>query len=163
MNKKILFLGSIFCLLVLSGCGKNTPATNEPINNTQTSPTIEKESSINIPNLVGKNIDEVVKELKSYIKNDSEPKTGQAIIDPKDKKTKLWTKVFKKGDQNITSLYNVDTREVVNFFVSSDKKEADKNYILKISQINSGDTKYSWSMITKPDKTFSGILIVPKK
>lgn len=164
MNKKLSFLGLILSIIVLSGCANNSAdqgALNTPVDN---KPVVEKpaETYINVPNLINRNIDEIVITLKQYIKNDSEPKAGEEITDPRDKKVKLWTKTFQKDDQNLTILYNLETKKVVNFFIASTKKEADKDYVLKISEVKSDNAKYTWSMINKPDKTFSGILVVPK-
>lgn len=112
-----------------------------------------------LDSLYGKNIDEIVTVLGKPL-NDSEPTKLQ-----KDSGIKEWEKSFKKDGYDLLVTYYSDTRDVKDFFISSnDPSGATKDYI---TLIEVGGIDKQSKFIVKPVNTikdpnlYTGVIFTP--
>lgn len=113
-----------------------------------------------VPNLEGKNIDEIVSVLGIPV-NSPESQKGQLSANGE------WEKNFKKDGYELLVTYNYGTKIVKDFFVTANDEiyeNRDKEKLLKITNTNENDTNYVVSFVKSMRDTsrFTGILITPK-
>lgn len=131
---------------------------------------VEKSSTINeikqvqqvvfdIPNLIGKNIDEVEVILGKI-----------PLQDPTLEQSKLsdeWIKDFKIDNYNLTVTYNIKTKIVKDLFVSAPDEiyeNGNKEFMYQITNTSDNDFRYIVSFVKaiKDPSKFTGILVTPK-
>lgn len=155
----LLFLGLITNILGFDSSKKENTVSKTEVKEIKSEKA--KQITFDVPNLIGKNIDEIVNILGTP-KNSPEPKQGQLSAN------REWEKNFEKDGSELLVTYNYDTKKVKDFFVSASDEvyeNRDKEKLLKITNTNETDIKYSVSFVKSMRDTsrFTGILITPKE
>ena len=163
MKKLLLIIGGGFLLIIFLGIvGKNTP-TQQPTSQVK----VEKQEEariafvFDIPSLIGKNIDEIKKDLDSYKKKSLEPTSDQIKLGVKE-----WDVEFEKDGKSLLVTYDIATKRVKDFFISSDDpsgKTKDKNHLLELGNLKENDSRYKIEFVKtlKDPSSFTGVKISP--
>jgi len=163
MKKLLLIIGGGFLLIIFLGVvGKNAPSEQS---NSQTEVKEQKEAKLafvfDVPSLVGKNVDEIKKDLNSYKKKTSEPTSDQIKLGVKE-----WEVEFEKDGKSLLVTYDIATKKVKDFFVSSDDpsgKTKDKNHLLELGNLKENDSRYKVEFVKtlKDPSFFTGVKVSP--
>lgn len=114
----------------------------------------------NIPTLLNKNIEEIKVDLGTP-EGDSEPTKQQLALG-----TTEWDKYWNKDGEDMSITYNVKTRKVVDFFISTSDPSgvtSDKNALLAVGGLKTDDPAYEIEFVNSvTDKgKFTGVKVVP--
>ena len=163
MKKLLLIIGGGFLLIIFLGVvGKNTP-TKQPTSQVKVEKQEEEKIAFvfDIPSLIGKNIDEIKKDLDSYKKKFLEPTSDQIKLGVKE-----WEVEFEKDGKSLLVTYDTATKRVKDFFISSDDpsgKTKDKNHLLELGNLKENDSRYKIEFVKtlKDPSSFTGVKISP--
>src|SRR3989338_10372203 len=139
--KKFLKWGAIgFVVLIaisfLASLGSKSPSSNQTISQQtpETKPTAKPtqpmQFTYDVPSLVGKNVDEIKTILLPYKNKTLEPTAQQIALGAKE-----WDMEFTKDGKDLLVTYNINSRQIVDFFISTDDpsgKTKDKSHLLEI-------------------------------
>lgn len=117
----------------------------------------EKEQFVfDIPALLGKNVDEIIKVLGTPTIN-TEPTKLQisAGVD-------TWEKTWNKGSYSLMATYNTKDRTLVDLFLSTGNNFTNADEILKKNNLSKNNSSYSVSLVESRNKNmpgYTGIII----
>ncbi len=171
--KKILKLGAIgFVVLIaisfLASLGSKNPSNNKTVIQQPTEakqetpkPTKVMQFTYDVPSLVGKNVDEVKTVLAPYKNKTLEPTAQQIALGVKE-----WDMEFTKDGKDLLVTYNIGSRQIVDFFISTDDpsgKTKDKDHLLEIGNLSesSGQYKVGFVPTLKDSSYFTGVKVIP--
>jgi hypothetical protein len=163
MKKLLLIIGGGFLLIIFLGLiGKNAPSEQPK---SQTEVKEQKETKLafvfDVPSLVGKNVDEIKKDLNSYKKKPLEPTSDQIKLGVKE-----WEVEFEKDGKSLLVTYDIATKRIKDFFISSDDpsgKTKDKSHLLELGNLKENDSRYKIEFVKtlKDPSSFTGVKIIP--
>ena len=161
--KRILMWGGIglvalIIIAAISGGGSSKNSQSQ-----SPSPTTVQQAQQNyvfdVPSLVGKNVDEAIAVLQPYKKNTLEPTEEQIRLGVKD-----WDVEFEKDGKSLLVNYDIATRKVNNFFISTDDPSGatkDKGHLLELGNLKEYDARYKVGFVKalKDQTVFTGVKI----
>jgi len=122
-----------------------------------------KQYVFDVPALVGKNIDEIRVIL-------GEPEDGK-LKEPNDQQIELgtteWNNTFEKGGKELLVTYNIKTRKVIDFFISTDDSSGatdNTRHLLELGNLTENDPRYKIEFVKafiKPS-VFTGVKAIPR-
>ena len=136
------------------------PATKAPVQQT-----VKQVSVVfDLEPLYGKNIDEI----RTILGN---PTDGDGMIEPSGQMlelgTKEWSNTFEKGGRELLVTFNVASREIIDFFISTDDpsgKTKDTSTLAKMLNVeNSTNYTIEPVKVLVDPSSYTGIKAVPKK
>jgi hypothetical protein len=154
-----LCMGVLSIALLASGCGITT--TQQPATNQQAQ---VRTPAFDVPTLIGKNIDEI-RTVLGTPQQDTEPTTQQLSAGVKE-----WEKQYTKDGKGLLVTYNVATKQVVDFFITTDQTDSegltkDKQALLDIGNLKEGDATYIIEFVKalKNQSAYTGVKATPKR
>ena len=90
--------------------------------------------------MVGKNVDEIKTILLPYKNKTLEPTDQQITLGAKE-----WDMEFTKDGKDLLVTYNINSRQIVDFFISTDDpsgKTKDKSHLLEIGNLSENSEEY---------------------
>ncbi|GEM_PF-2988690 len=159
----------VFAIILLGYYGKSDQSTKTPpiVNNvvqSTPSPTqVVQNYTYDIPSLVNKPLDEITTELEPYRQKTLEPNKAQIDAGVKD-----WEVSFKKNDKELLITYVIATKQIKDFFISSDDpsgKTNDKQHLLELGKLSETDPNYriEYVKVLRDPSFFTGVKIIPSK
>ncbi len=158
--------GAMFVFLVLVGITHNTN-TQAPTP-AQSASTPVATQVFDIPNLIGKNLEEIraIFGTPSY---DGEPTATRVQFSD----DRTWDKTWSKEGYSLTATYNIDNGKVTELFLGSDSDASlvvfrNKENILKVGNLSENDNKYSLEFVklkailgnpNKPPEGYTGVIV----
>lgn len=112
-----------------------------------------------IPSLIGKNIDEIKNILgEPADKEFTEPTQEQISLGAKE-----WDNTFRKDDFDLLVSFNISSRKIVDFFVSTSSKYPDKNKLMEVTNTKENASNYTIEAVKelKNPSNITGIKIIP--
>ncbi|MBI2008807.1 hypothetical protein HYS84_00160 [Candidatus Saccharibacteria bacterium] len=155
----------VFIIIVGAATGekkedKNTQTNQQPT--TQSQPAEQKpKPAFDIPGLMGKNIDQTREILGAPADGSlTEPTAAQPSVD-------VWDNTFKKDGKELLVTYKPSTREVIDFFVSTDDPSGatkDTKKLLEISGLSENSPSYTieFVKVINDPNSYTGIKATPK-
>jgi hypothetical protein len=154
-----IFIGMIVLIIIIANASSRHKEFNSP---TPAAATITT-PIFDVPALLGKNIDQI-KAVLGAPEKDDEPTAQMKAAGVNE-----WEKVFAKDGKELLVTYNVNTRKVVDFFISAnniDPSGGTKDIVSlrKIGNVESDGPKYAVEPVKtiKDPSQFTGIKIVPR-
>ncbi len=170
--KKFLKWGAIgFVVLIaisfLASLGSKNPSSNQTVSQQtpETKPTAEPtqpmQFTYDVPSLVEKNVDDIKTILLPYKNKTLEPTAQQIALGAKE-----WDVEFTKDGKDLLVTYNINSRQIVDFFISTDDpsgKTKDKEHLLEIGNLSESSSQYKVSFVPtlKDSSYFTGIKVIP--
>ncbi|OGF20399.1 hypothetical protein A2Y83_02785 [Candidatus Falkowbacteria bacterium RBG_13_39_14] len=115
--------------------------------------------------LHGKSVDEI-KDILGTPSSDTEPRDLQVNIKSEDQSAKEWDKTYKKDGYELLVSYDVASRKVIDFFVSTDDPSGVTKDTKKLEKIlnveNSNNFMIEQVKALKDPSVYTGIKVVPK-
>ncbi len=173
VKKMVITLFIFFGLITASGCGSVSSIPSG--NNTEEAQVLEQEEVqaseqvavvFDVETLYGRNVDEIISILGEP-KHNTEPRDLQINIQSEDQLAKEWDKSWEKDGYALLVTYDVASREVIDFFVSTDDPSGLIKDIEKLKKIL--NVQNSTNFTVKPVKalmypsSYTGITVVPIK
>ncbi len=127
--------------------GPKAPTTNQNIQKE------EIKTVFDVPSLIGKNVDEIIKIV-------GQPKENSLPTKDQTKLSKEWSIEFGKENQTLLVEYNVDTKVVKDLFISGDNKEK----LLKIGNLKENADSYTLDFVKlqRDPSQITGVTITKK-
>lgn len=156
-----IFLG--IGLIGALGDSSNDLETN--IENTEANQ-VETVAVFDMEALYGKNVDEI-KQILGEPVSDTEPRDLQINATSEDQLAKEWDKTWEKDGWELSAFYNVENREIIDFFISTNDPSGATKDIKKLEAVVGA--KNLSNFIVEPVKVirdpsmYTGIKITPKK
>jgi hypothetical protein len=155
----VLGIGVMSIALLASGC--DTTTTEQPATNKQAQ---VQTPAFDVPTLIGKNIDEI-KAVLGTPQQDTEPNAQQIKSGVTE-----WEKQYTKDGKGLLVTYSVATKEVIDFFITTDKTDkegltTDKQHLLDIGNFKEGDANYKIEFVKalKNPSAYTGVKATPVK
>ena len=131
------------------------------VKNTST-PELKINYTYDVPSLLDKNSDQIKTELKPYLNKSVEPTQEQINLGVKD-----WDLSFTKDNKDLLISYNITTKKVNDFFISTDDKSGktkDTKHLLELGNVKENDSRYKVEFVKTfvDPSTFTGIKIIPQ-
>jgi len=172
MKKILKWAGIGFLVLIgisfLAALGSKNPSSNQTISQQPTEakqtapePTKVIQFTFDVLPLVGKNVDEVKTILLPYKNKTLEPTAQQIALGVKE-----WDMEFTKDGKDLLVTYNISSRQIVDFFISTDDpsgKTKDKDHLLEIGNLSESSNQYKVVFVPtlKDSSYFTGIKVIP--
>lgn len=166
-----LFFGIPFLfLLILGTIGNNLPqdSTTVPSKAAQavvtqavvTQPVATPKYVFDVPALMSKDIDGVKAVLGKS--KGLEPNSEQVRLGVKE-----WDATFEKEGKELLVTYNIGTKQIKDFFISSDDpsgKTSNKNHLLELGNLKENDPTYKIEFVKalREPSSFTGIKVSPR-
>lgn len=162
-HKLLTAIGIVIILIAIANSGSDKPAQKPEASKPTKAVEQKVSAAFDVPSLVGKNVDEITTELKPYQQEFLAPTQAQI-----DAGVDVWDTSFSKDGQALLVNYNIATKKVDDFFISTDGKSGktkDKQRLLQVGNLKESDPRYKVEfvkVITEPSY-YTGIKIVPSR
>ncbi len=168
--KKItkVIVTAIFGLLIVVGVMSPSPKTDTVVNTTAPTPKVQTEQKVpdfvfDVPSLVGKDIDGIRLLLGEPADGNLKEPTAQQISFG----GKQWDNTFKKDGKELLVTYDVKTRKVVDFFISSDDSSGatkDTQHLMEMGNLKNNVSNYRIEFVKtfKDPTVFTGVKVIPQ-
>ncbi len=158
-----------FIIIALAASPKTEQTAQKPAQNT---PAVEQKKEepapvafvFDVPSLLAKNVDEIRQTL-------GQPTDG-ALIEPTEKQkqlgtTKVWDNTFEKDSRSLLVTFNPTSREVIDFFISTDDPSGatkDKKKLLEVGNLKEGASNYSVEFVKALNNSsvYTGVKVTAK-
>lgn len=156
----VVFIG------IVGSIGSSLPKdTTQPTQTVTEAPTATEQPlqyTFDVPSLMGKTIDEIKIVLQPYMTKSLEPTDAQIKAGVKD-----WDVGFTKDGKELLVNYDIASKKVNNFFISTDDKSGktkDKSHLLELGNLKENDSRYTIEFVKVfiDPNSFTGVKITPQ-